>query len=59
MRSPELLFIYANYTRKFLKMMYLNGSVGSVDMSEHISMTQKTRHFFVADLLDSRRWRGV
>jgi hypothetical protein len=58
-RGPQLLFYYANYACKFLKMMYLNGSPGSVDLSEQFIMTQKTRHFFEADLLDSRYWRGV
>jgi hypothetical protein len=29
--------------------MYLNGSVGSVDLKEQIMVTQKTRHCFVDD----------
>jgi hypothetical protein len=44
MREWRLLFSYAFFARKFLKIMYLIGSIGSVDLKDLFSVTEKTRH---------------
>jgi hypothetical protein len=44
--KPRLLFSYGFFARKFLKIMYLNGSPRSVDLKEQFIVTQKTRHCF-------------
>src|ERR1043165_360282 len=44
--KPRLLFCYAFFACKFLKIMYLFGPRGSVDLMDQFSVTEKTRHYF-------------
>jgi hypothetical protein len=45
-QKRRLLFCYAFFACKFLKMMYLFGPPGSVDLMEQFMLTEKTRHYF-------------
>ncbi len=42
--QPQLPFFYAFFADKFLKILYLNGSPGSVDLIDRVRLTDKTEH---------------